>query len=82
MEIKLNGEKREVPDGLTVLGLLQYLDIQPQRVAVERNLEIVRKTAYEETAVRDGDTLEVVSFMGGGNAATSRLKIEDWKIKN
>ena len=66
MTIILNGEKKIVPDSITVIGLLEHLNIQHQRVAVERNEEIVRKTAYGETVLKDGDALEVVSFMGGG----------------
>lgn len=80
MTITLNGEKREVPDGLTVLGLLQHLDIRPERVAVERNLEIVRKSAYAETAVRDGDSVEVVQFMGGG-AGQRECKVQSAEQK-
>ncbi len=68
MNITLNGERREFPDGLTVRGLLEHLNILHQRVAVELNETIVKKDRYEETAVRDGDALEVVSFMGGGAA--------------
>jgi sulfur carrier protein len=66
MLITLNGEKKDVPDGITVIGLLEHLNIQHQRVAVERNEEIVKKAAYAETVLKDGDALEVVSFMGGG----------------
>jgi sulfur carrier protein len=69
MTITLNGEKRDVPDGITVLGLLEHLQIQHQRVAVERNEEIVKKDRFADTIVREGDALEVVSFMGGGSAA-------------
>lgn len=66
MEIKLNGEKREVPDGLSVEGLLRHLNIEPRRVAVEINLNIIRKTEYNINLVKHGDSVEVVSFMGGG----------------
>lgn len=66
MTIILNGETKTVPDGITVIGLLEQLNIQHQRVAVERNEEIVKKAAYAETVLNDGDALEVVSFMGGG----------------
>jgi len=69
MHIVLNGEKREVPDELTVGSLLAHLKIQPQRVAVELNETIVRKERYEQAVVRDGDSLEVVSFMGGGGSS-------------
>ncbi len=66
MDISLNGERRQVPDGITVLGLLEFLQIQHQRVAVELNESIVKKDRYAETLIADGDHLEVVSFMGGG----------------
>ncbi len=66
MNITLNGEKKEVPGELTVLGLLEFLKIQHQRVAVELNLDIVKKDKYGITALKEGDSLEVVSFMGGG----------------
>lgn len=66
MIITLNGEKREAPDGVTVLGLLQFLKVQPERVAVELNLNVVKKDAYATAQVKDGDSVEVVSFMAGG----------------
>ncbi len=65
MKIFLNGEKREVSDGITVTGLLELLSIQHQRVAVELNESIVKKDRYQETVIQDGDSLEVVAFMGG-----------------
>jgi thiamine biosynthesis protein ThiS len=68
MTIILNGQKKVIPDGITVLGLLEHLNIQQQRVAVERNEEIVKKALYAETVIGEGDSLEVVSFMGGGSA--------------
>lgn len=67
MNITLNGEKKEVPDGVTVLGLLLQLAIQPERVAVELNENVVRKNAYATAQVKDGDRVEIVSFMGGGS---------------
>ncbi len=66
MHITLNGEKKQVPDGLTVTGLLDFLNIRHQRVAVELNEAIVKKDLYAEAVIREGDSLEVVSFMGGG----------------
>ena len=76
MTIMLNGEKKDVPDGLTVSGLLELLNIQHQRVAVERNEEIVKKAVYVSTVLKDGDALEVVSFMGGGaEGAGSRFNV-------
>ena len=74
MDIMLNGERRTVTDGITVLGLLELLKIQHQRVAVELNREIVKKDLYGATTIKDGDVLEVVSFMAGG-CAQARLII-------
>ncbi len=64
--ITLNGNRSEVPAGLTVSGLLEHLKIDPSRVAVELNREIVRKTAWRATRVDDGANVEIVQFVGGG----------------
>ena len=69
MTITLNGEKKQVPDNATIFGLLEFLKIQHQRVAVELNLEIVKKDRYGMTTIQEGDSLEVVSFMAGGAQA-------------
>jgi thiamine biosynthesis protein ThiS len=69
MTITVNGQKKEVPDRLTVLGLLQFLKIQPERVAVERNLKIVKKDQYDATDIKEGDDIEIVTFMAGGAGA-------------
>lgn len=66
MMIKLNGEKKSVPDGITVVGLLEFLKVQQERVAVELNLEIVKKDKFGTTTIKEDDNLEVVSFMQGG----------------
>ncbi|MGC1453917.1 MAG: sulfur carrier protein ThiS [Nitrospirota bacterium] len=72
MTVTLNGEKRTLPGDMTVLGLLELLEIQHQRVAVELNMEIVKKDVYSTTAINEGDSIEVVSFMQGGcDAETS-----------
>lgn len=79
MNITLNGEKKSVPDDVTVLGLLEFLKIQKQRVAVELNMEIVKKETYPTTALKDGDSVEVVSFMGGGCSNSSELGVQSSK---
>lgn len=66
MQIMLNGEKRDIPDDVTVEALLRHLEVAPARVAVEINEEIVRKAVYADRKVKDGDRVEVVQFMGGG----------------
>lgn len=66
MVITLNGQKRDVPDGITILDLLRRFDVQPERVAVELNLDVVKKADYGQRMLKHGDSVEVVSFMGGG----------------
>jgi thiamine biosynthesis protein ThiS len=68
MTIYLNGESQEVPDGLTLAGLLEWLKLPADRVAVERNLSIVPRDRWTETLMEAGDRLEVVHFVGGGSA--------------
>ena len=63
--IIVNGEQKEVGP-LSVLGLLEMLVIDPRRVAVELNLEILPKPDYATTALEDGDRIEIVQFVGGG----------------
>lgn len=66
VKIMLNGEEREIVDDTTVLGLLNELDLKPQGIAVELNLEIVSKSKYNETVLKDGDKVEIVRMVGGG----------------
>ncbi|WP_297955499.1 sulfur carrier protein ThiS [uncultured Ruminococcus sp.] len=63
--VKINGELLE-KDGKTVAEMLADMDISGQRVAVEINEEIVPKARYDETILKDGDSVEVVRFVGGG----------------
>jgi thiazole synthase len=69
VEITLNGETRRLDRGLSVRGLLEGLGLDPAKIAVERNLEIVPRSAYDHVALADGDRLEIVHFIGGGNAS-------------
>jgi thiamine biosynthesis protein ThiS len=66
MEVILNGEKKDIKDGLTVGGLLESLKIEPARVAVEVNVKIIKKADYDGHVLNEGDAIEVVSFVGGG----------------
>jgi sulfur carrier protein len=66
MTLQINGEPREFPDGLNLSGLITQLGMKADRVAVELNLEIVPRTSWESTALKDGDKLEIVHFVGGG----------------
>ena len=66
MQVKLNGEIREVPDGTTVSGLLAQLGVRTPRVAVEVNEAVVTKDRYDTHALQAGDAVEIVAFVGGG----------------
>jgi thiamine biosynthesis protein ThiS len=66
MTLHINGEQRDLPDGLTVAGLVAQLGMKPDRVAVELNLEIAPRAQWEATILKNGDKLEVVHFVGGG----------------
>ena len=66
IELTLNGETKSVNTGLSVAGLLEELQINGRKVAVERNLEIVPKSLYADTQLESGDRLEIVAFVGGG----------------
>jgi thiamine biosynthesis protein ThiS len=68
MFLHINGEQRDFPDGLTVAALVAQLGMKPDRVAVELNLEIVSRAQWETTTLKNGDKLEVVHFVGGGNS--------------
>ncbi len=62
----MNGETRTVREGATVLSLLADLSLPETRVAVERNLAIVRKSDFGGTVLGEGDRIEIVTFVGGG----------------
>ena len=64
--IVLNGEPHPVDEETTVAALVTALGLAPQQVAVEKNREIVPRSAYTQTCLRDGDRLEIVTFVGGG----------------
>ena len=66
MKIMLNGEPVEVAGPLTVSALLERLDIDARRVAVEHNLVVLKRAAFDATEVREGDQVEIVNFVGGG----------------
>jgi sulfur carrier protein len=64
--IRLNGESYELPHPVSVAALLERLEIDARRVAVEVNDTIVRRAGYAETLIGAGDAVEVVNFVGGG----------------
>ena len=66
MNLTINGESRAVADGRSLVELLRELGLENRPIAVELNQAIVRKPEYPATALRDGDTIEIVHFVGGG----------------
>ena len=66
MKIKINGEEKEIADGLSLNGLLESLQIRPGRVVVERNRDIVPRDSFAAAMLAEGDVLEIVHFVGGG----------------
>ena len=66
LSIRVNGAHRRVRAGITVAELAQDLGMEPAKVAVERNLEILPRSTLSRVAVEDGDEYEIVTFVGGG----------------
>jgi sulfur carrier protein len=66
MTITLNGDVHALPGSLSIADLLARLEIDPRRVAVERNFAVVRRDDYARTVLGDGDQVEIVNFVGGG----------------
>lgn len=66
MTVTVNGREEQVEPGTTVLEYLTGLSLDPQRVAVELNLEIVKRDRFGDTPLHDGDRVEIVQFVGGG----------------
>lgn len=66
VSIRVNGEHRRVRTGLSIADLALELGLEPAKVAVERNLEVVPRSTLAQTRVEDGDDFEIVTFVGGG----------------
>lgn len=66
IQIQLNGEPREVPQGLTAAGLVDSLGLAPELVALEINAKLCPKSARESTQLSSGDSVELVTLVGGG----------------
>lgn len=64
--IRVNGEHREVPSGISISEMLSEIGLDSRKIAVERNREIVPRSTLSEVCVEDGDDYEIVHFVGGG----------------
>lgn len=74
ISIHLNGEARDVPEGLTLFTLVDWLKLPADRVAIEWNQKVVPKRQWAETPVGPGDRLEIVHFVGGGGLLGLRMR--------
>ena len=78
--IKLNGDPHRLAAGLSIADLVRTLDLEPEKVAVERNHEIVTRSILEEVKVENGDALEIVHFVGGGDHAVTKDGADSWTV--
>lgn len=69
IRVRVNGAGRTTGADATVADLLRELDVRPDRVAVEINLEILDRQEFERRSLREGDRVEIIGFIGGGSAA-------------
>src|SRR5262250_827590 len=72
LRLTVNGEQRTAEPGTTVAGLLRAMGVDPTRVAVERNRDVVPRATWAQADLADGDKIEVVAFIGGGSAGSNR----------
>lgn len=66
IRLTINGEVQELPDSMTVAALLDRLRLDRRKVAIERNLAIVPRAAFDKVMLAEGDRIEIVAFIGGG----------------
>lgn len=66
MRIELNGEGRDVPSSITLYELIKHLALAPERLAIELNRRVVRRSEWQRTTLAEGDRVEIVHFVGGG----------------
>ena len=74
MRILINGEGKECEEGISLSALIELLELQPQRIAIELNREVIRRADWKSTVLRNEDRLEIVHFVGGGSGFSSNWK--------
>jgi thiazole synthase len=80
VSITVNGQHKRVADGLTIADLAAELGLVPEKVAVERNLEVVPRSTLAQVKVEDGDDYEIVHFVGGGDHVTPVVEDDSWTV--
>jgi len=66
LQVEINGEKRAVEEQMTLRELIEHLSLAPERLAIELNHRVVRRADWPQTPLKDGDRIEIVHFVGGG----------------
>lgn len=66
IKVRVNGEEREIPEGLNIVAMLGHLEMPAERIAVERNFDILPRANWQTTVVQANDSFEIVHFVGGG----------------
>ena len=66
MNITINGTKKEISANTSFSALLSELGIDPRKIALERNLQLVPRTSFDVTQINEGDNIEIINFVGGG----------------
>ena len=76
MQLQVNGEMRDVADNLSLLEFLKFLDLFPERIAIELNQNVVRRAEWSSTTLKEDDRVEIVHFVGGGESRGSNQEAE------
>ena len=66
MRLEINGERRELAEGLSLQELVQFLKLKPEQIAIELNQMVMRRAEWASTLLKEGDRIEIVHFVGGG----------------
>ena len=66
MKVAINGETKELPDGISLNEMIEMLSLPPRMMAIEINQQVIRKQDWEGTRIDEGDKIEIVHFVGGG----------------
>jgi thiamine biosynthesis protein ThiS len=74
LRILINGEGKECEEGISLSALIELLELQPQRIAIELNREVIRRADWKSTVLKNEDRLEIVHFVGGGSGFSSNRK--------
>jgi sulfur carrier protein len=74
LQVEINGETREVEEHMTIKDLVQHLSLAPERLAIELNHRVVRRSDWPNTALYEGDHVEIVHFVGGGEKQGMRAE--------